>query len=226
MRMRTLFIVMVIGCLFSVSAASPLQAVEAPGVADTDQASHMGSCVDAQKLVSDVREYRQFIDTVQPVFAGQRCTNPRVVVGEVRSANLAYEVTVSIDGQAVARFADPVREKMVSRAAQWTAEEMRGRLIAEQATARAHDTPTSRVEMPTRTLAGTGYLRVNAQPWANVWIDGRDTGLTTPIQKMALDAGQHTVTLKNLRFRCEGSYEVVIVPDQTLALVKRLDCAG
>jgi hypothetical protein len=45
--------------------------------------------------------------------------------------------------------------------------------------------------------AGPGFLIANTQPWAKVVIDGRDTGLTTPIaprSKVSLRAGKHRVT--------------------------------
>lgn len=69
-----------------------------------------------------------------------------------------------------------------------------------------------------------GYLRINAQPWANIWIDGADTGLVTPIMRRQVATGRHTVTLKNPKYRCEGTYTVDVPPGDVVVLMKRLDC--
>src|SRR5262249_7350778 len=42
-----------------------------------------------------------------------------------------------------------------------------------------------------------GFLVANTQPWAKVFVDGRDTGKSTPIaplSKLTLKPGKHTVT--------------------------------
>ena len=218
--MRTLFIAIVIGCLAVVGVTSLSQAAETPGATNADQVPTASPCIDVQKLALNANEQRVFLDTVQPVFAGQMCAigHPRVAVGDVTSSYFAQEILVYIDDQPVARFADPILNRLIARAAQWTAEEMRGRLAAEH----AHDVA---IKSANDAPVAIGYLRVNSTPWASVWIDGTDIGEVTPVIKHRLPAGPHTVTLKNVRFRCEGTYEVVIVPDQTFPLVKRLDCA-
>ena len=68
-----------------------------------------------------------------------------------------------------------------------------------------------------------GYLVANTQPWAQVIIDGRDTGKTTPIaprSKIALEPGQHKVTFvyKGQRF----DYSITVKPGQTVKLLKTL----
>lgn len=71
-----------------------------------------------------------------------------------------------------------------------------------------------------------GFLRINSQPWATeILVDGRDIGATTPVIKYRVSAGLHSVTLRNPKFRCEGTFDVAVAPDQTASLVKRLDCA-
>ncbi|NMB74369.1 MAG: hypothetical protein GYA21_04480 [Myxococcales bacterium] len=41
----------------------------------------------------------------------------------------------------------------------------------------------------------SAFLRINSVPWAEVWLDFRDTGLTTPVLELAVAPGRHVVTL-------------------------------
>jgi serine/threonine protein kinase len=69
----------------------------------------------------------------------------------------------------------------------------------------------------------SGFLVANTQPWAKVFIDGKDTGKTTPIaprSKIALKPGKHTVT-----FLANGkkfNFDVVIKPAEDTRLIKQL----
>ena len=71
-------------------------------------------------------------------------------------------------------------------------------------------------------LSSTGYLQVNSKPPARVRIDGKDTGLTTPIagKKLELSSGKHKVTLV-----IDGdsfTYPVVIKAGETETMSKDL----
>jgi hypothetical protein len=60
----------------------------------------------------------------------------------------------------------------------------------------------SRPTSPTRPHAASkpatlGTLIVAAQPWAEVWIDGRKRGITPPLFKLQLPPGLYTVELRN-----------------------------
>ncbi|MCC6746419.1 MAG: serine/threonine protein kinase [Deltaproteobacteria bacterium] len=68
--------------------------------------------------------------------------------------------------------------------------------------------------------AGMGTLKVNSNPWTQIVIDGKDTGLTTPQGKIPLAAGKHKIQLKNPKFNIDESFTVVIKPDQPTKLVK------
>ena len=69
----------------------------------------------------------------------------------------------------------------------------------------------------------SGFLVANTQPWAKVFIDGKDTGKTTPIaprSKIALKPGKHTVT-----FVANGksfNFDVTIKPAEDTRLIKQL----
>ena len=39
-------------------------------------------------------------------------------------------------------------------------------------------------------------MSLSSDPWARVFIDGRDTGRSTPIVKMTVPAGRHHVELR------------------------------
>ena len=42
----------------------------------------------------------------------------------------------------------------------------------------------------------TGSLSINAQPWADVWVDGSPVG-TTPLANLTLKVGTHQVLLRH-----------------------------
>jgi hypothetical protein len=72
-----------------------------------------------------------------------------------------------------------------------------------------------------------GFLVANTQPWAKVFIDGKDTGKTTPIaprSKIPLKPGRHVVT-----FVANGKkfdFDVMIKPAEDTRLIKQLTDSG
>jgi hypothetical protein len=70
----------------------------------------------------------------------------------------------------------------------------------------------------------SGFLVANTQPWAKVYIDGKDTGKTTPIaprSKIPLKPGKHVVT-----FVANGkryNFDVMIKPGEDFRLIRQLD---
>lgn len=48
---------------------------------------------------------------------------------------------------------------------------------------------------PPAPATDAAFLRLNSVPWAEVWLDFRDTGLTTPVLELAVTPGRHVVTL-------------------------------
>lgn len=43
---------------------------------------------------------------------------------------------------------------------------------------------------------GTCAVSIGSRPWAHVWIDGRDTGVSTPVRDFKLPCGRHKLELK------------------------------
>jgi hypothetical protein len=66
----------------------------------------------------------------------------------------------------------------------------------------------------------TGRLSLNSVPWGRVWIDGRDTGKTTPLYNYELPAGRHRVTVHSPNGG-EMSAVVEIWPDEATSLIVR-----
>ena len=48
-------------------------------------------------------------------------------------------------------------------------------------------------------LVPTGELNANAQPWAEVWLDGKKVG-DTPVGNLHVPLGTHEVVFKNPKF--------------------------
>jgi len=64
-----------------------------------------------------------------------------------------------------------------------------------------------------------GYLNLNSKPWARVFIDGRDTGGTTPMLHHRLPVGRHRITLINGRFGINREFWVDVRPNRTSQLI-------
>jgi serine/threonine-protein kinase len=48
--------------------------------------------------------------------------------------------------------------------------------------------------------AGKGTLRLLVSPWAEVEVDGKSQGVSPPLTRLRLPAGEHTVVLRNSGF--------------------------
>ena len=65
---------------------------------------------------------------------------------------------------------------------------------------------------------GSGVLRINSRPWAEVSIDGRAVG-NTPLMNLTLSAGAHRVRLRNPQFGLEKTIKVQIVAGDVVTKV-------
>jgi len=58
---------------------------------------------------------------------------------------------------------------------------------------------------------GVGTLLINSEPWAKIYIDGKDTGITTPtVDGIRLPAGRHRVMLTNPKLELSLTFSVKI----------------
>jgi len=68
-----------------------------------------------------------------------------------------------------------------------------------------------------------GRLTVNSKPWAVVFVDGEEKGMT-PLADIRLTAGEHDLLLGNKRLRIRHEMKVNIEPDKTTRIV--VDLSG
>ncbi len=59
-------------------------------------------------------------------------------------------------------------------------------------------------------------LSVGSFPWAELWIDGRDSGQRTPVVHYAVACGAHTLGLRRPDLKLERSVPVILSPDHEL----------
>jgi serine/threonine-protein kinase len=73
------------------------------------------------------------------------------------------------------------------------------------------ETPAPAVEQ------GRGCLMsVGSFPWAELWIDGKDTGQRTPVVHYPVSCGAHRLTLKRRDLNLNRSEQVTVAPDHEL----------
>jgi hypothetical protein len=85
-------------------------------------------------------------------------------------------------------------------------------------------TKTTPTPTPTPTKGGQGTVIVSTQPWGRVFVDGRNTGRTTPIlpsNPLKLSAGRHTLKIV-INSGQEFPIPVTVVAGQQTKVVKRL----
>jgi hypothetical protein len=70
--------------------------------------------------------------------------------------------------------------------------------------------------------AQSGYLRLVSRPPARIYVDGADVGLTTPVERLSLAEGEHTIELKHAPLKLSRTFTVRIKPNKTVAFSIRL----
>jgi hypothetical protein len=85
--------------------------------------------------------------------------------------------------------------------------------------------PTTSTVAPTTTvIVGKGWLQVGVIPWGEVRVDGELVG-TTPIDRINLDAGTHTVRIRHPDYEILEK-TITIQPDETVKLFVNLPRDG
>ncbi|MBN2493294.1 MAG: PEGA domain-containing protein, partial [Deltaproteobacteria bacterium] len=65
--------------------------------------------------------------------------------------------------------------------------------------------------------AALGKLFLNSDPWARIYIDGHDSGITTPtVQGIELPAGPHRLRLVNPTLELAAEIEIDLAPGEEL----------
>ena len=85
------------------------------------------------------------------------------------------------------------------------------------------DTPAEqpKAEAP-KAAGGEGTLMVSSKPPCQIWVDGNDTGLTTPQRAMKLPAGAHKVTFVNAEQNITKTVSVMITGGESTKLIQNL----
>lgn len=68
--------------------------------------------------------------------------------------------------------------------------------------------------------ATMGLLRINSKPWAKIFVDGQDTGLTTPQTAYQMAPGMHQIMLFNSEFGIRETFSVHIIAGETQTVLK------
>ena len=68
----------------------------------------------------------------------------------------------------------------------------------------------------------TGLLKVDSQPWGEIYVDGKSTGRQTPAFDLKLPAGKHKIRLVNPVQKLETEFEVEILADGVVKKVVKL----
>lgn len=95
---------------------------------------------------------------------------------------------------------------------------------------RVKDNPShGREEKPIETVknevvenTGYGFLTLNTEPWTHVFIDGKNTGFTTPLVNLKIRAGKHTLRLVNMDYGIDKVMKIEIKKNRRLKIKKRL----
>ena len=80
---------------------------------------------------------------------------------------------------------------------------------------------TTTMTRPRTAMGGQGTLVINTIPWARIFIDGRNTGLTTPAMNYRVPAGRHRIGLQTNDGRMHTE-TVNVAAGQTVRIMKRL----
>jgi hypothetical protein len=68
--------------------------------------------------------------------------------------------------------------------------------------------------------SGSGTLMIGAKPQCKIYIDGKDTGLSTPQRALEVKAGTRRITLVNNDFNIKETFSVDVEPGQTAKVIK------
>lgn len=80
----------------------------------------------------------------------------------------------------------------------------------------------TRMDPPAMSSGGRGTLVINTIPWAEVYIDGRATGLNTPVRGHRVSAGSHRIGLKTQDGEMH-TVNVEVPAGETIRIMRRLN---
>jgi hypothetical protein len=87
---------------------------------------------------------------------------------------------------------------------------------------RVADRPRKAADGAPAAGGGTGTLMLASKPPCEIFVDGRNTGLTTPQRDLSLPAGKHKVTLVNREHGIKETFTVTVTASESVRVVKDL----
>jgi hypothetical protein len=80
--------------------------------------------------------------------------------------------------------------------------------------------PALRRASPAKPAVATGVVQLVVSPWAELEVDGADSGITPPVVRLTLSEGTHTVTLRNADF-APHTVQVQVAADKPVTVRHR-----
>lgn len=218
-------IVTLILCIISITIVNAVALAETMGEGEVVSSRN---CVDASKLEPAMRG--KFVEVVAKLFEATPCKlgEPRIVVTGVSESDQckrAKALLLTDTKHAAPMLLDNCSKDEVNSSARTGLRllENDGRL--EEAIFLAERFGLTDEVRRLRSL-NIGYLRIVTKPYAYFWIDGHGPG-DTPIRRTEVQAGKHTVELKNDRLNCTPVTRHVDVERGKESFIKaELDCTN
>jgi hypothetical protein len=86
----------------------------------------------------------------------------------------------------------------------------------------AAPTPPAAAAAPLAPAPSQCSLTVGARPWAELWIDGRDTHRHTPVVNLPVACGPRQLTLKRADLGIDYQVEEILIPGEPLKRVYKI----
>lgn len=119
---------------------------------------------------------------------------------------------------------EPVTEELPDEeAADEPADESEPERVTRKRPSRSRKARPARRDRPAARAAsssGHGSLMIGARPPCRIYVDGKDTGKTTPQRALKLKAGKHKITLVNKEHGIKTTGTVVIEAGKTTKIVR------
>ena len=150
------------------------------------------------------------------------------LVGGFKISSTTENTLILIDGMEAGqapfeRNGFPIGKHKVTAQAEGWIKEMRVVTIeADQVAEVSFDLKPDPAQQ-SRTPRAYGHVNINSVPWAKIYIDGRDTGRTTPATGIRLNVGRHRIRLVNPDAGLEKTATLTVKKGETHRIAERLE---
>jgi non-specific serine/threonine protein kinase len=127
---------------------------------------------------------------------------PEVASAQVQAGSASGEAPAGAEAASVIAAASaPATEPVATAGSSTNASAAAGATPATVQAASAGTTPGAAAATTEAAAPTTGTLSIAVQPWATIYIDGVQKGITPPLKKLTLPLGEHEVRLENPNFQ-------------------------